>query len=488
MQRLSAFTGHLAACVLYSSSLFSLLVPFAAAKDQLTGHCFTAISIAFLALMSCPLAAWSVNTGQQSPCEIVSSVYGSCSNNTSGTISPTSPEDSFVPVASNATLCTCSWASYNLLSACTFCATESPSLVSWDTWIKNCDGLTSTTTYFPWDSGIRLPSNAAIIPYYASSNPSSYPSATFDESVASAISAASRPNLNGSPLPSTSSSSDSSSSSTPVGPIVGGVVGGTVLLLLLCGFFFFIIYRKRRRAAQFPSKMIPPILNGPPFAVATRGSTTRAPLAPSGYPQTSAAMSTSPYAIQSNHVRNVHSVTSLQSLNIVSPTSAGHAMALSPHIAPILSPVSDAADVITPFLTTQPSRPGTPDRKSAQSHGEPAHERAASPQSQRSRMNPPPYTPSSPTSSDHARTGSNSSRRLSVMRHFTREGGSGDMTINSVMGQKRTHSPRMHSGTSAESARSESTTRSASDNGRSIRTALERTTTTAASSSRRPAV
>ncbi|KAG1814371.1 uncharacterized protein BJ212DRAFT_368571 [Suillus subaureus] len=120
--------------------------------------------------MSCPLAAWSVNTGQQSPCEIVSSVYGSCSNNTSGTISPTSSEDSFVPVASNATLCTCSWASYNLLSACTFCATESPSLVSWDTWIKNCDGLTSTTTYFPWDSGIRLPSNAAIIPYYASSN------------------------------------------------------------------------------------------------------------------------------------------------------------------------------------------------------------------------------------------------------------------------------------------------------------------------------
>ncbi|KAG2342666.1 hypothetical protein BDR05DRAFT_338780 [Suillus weaverae] len=238
--------------------------------------------------------------------------------------------------------------------------------------------------------------------------------------------------------------------------------------------------------------MTPHIWNGSHFAVATKDSTTRAPLAPSGYPQTSAAMSTTPYAIQSNHIRSVSSVTSLRSLHVVSPTSAGHSMPfspLAPPIAPVLSPVGDAADVITPFLATQPSsRPGTPDRKSAQSHGETAHERAASPQSQRSRMNPPPYTPSSPTSSNHTHTGSNSSRRLSVIRHFRREGGSGNTTINSAMGQRRTHAPRMHSGTSAESARSDSTSASLGDNGRSIRTALERTTTTAASSSRRPAV
>jgi hypothetical protein len=238
--------------------------------------------------------------------------------------------------------------------------------------------------------------------------------------------------------------------------------------------------------------MTPPIWNGSHFAVATKDSTTRTPLAPSGYPQTSAAMSTSPYAIQSNHIRNVPSVTSLHSLNIGPPSSAGHTIPfspLAPPITPVLSPIGDAADVITPFLATQSSsRPGTPDRKSAQNHGELAHERAASPQSQRSRMNPPPYTPSSPTSSNHTRTGSNATRRLSVMRHFRREGGSGDTTISSVMGQRRTHAPRMHSRTSAESAASNSTTASMSDNGRSMRTALERTTTTAASSSRRPAV
>ncbi|KAG1746905.1 hypothetical protein EDB19DRAFT_1951015 [Suillus lakei] len=339
--------------------------------------------------MSCPQAPWSMNTMKQSPCAVVQQVDNSCGN-MYGTISPPSSEDLFIPTGSNVTLCTC-----------------------WDEWIKNCAGLTSTTTYFPWDSGKRLPLNATIIPYYASYNPGSYPNGIFNETVAYGISTANKADLNGSILSSTSSSS--SSSTTPVGPIVGGVVGGTVLLLLLCGFLFFIICRKRRRAAQLPPKMTPPIWNGSHFAVATKDSTTRTPLAPSGYPQTSAPMSTSPYAIRSNHIRNVPSVTSLHSLHIASPTSTGHALPLSPLaplIAPVLSPVSDAADVITPFLATQPSsRPGTPDGKSAQSHGEPMPERATSPQSQRSRMNPPPYTPSSPTSSSHARTGSNSSRR-----------------------------------------------------------------------------
>lgn len=432
--------------------------------------------------MTCPL--WSMNTNGQSPCDIVAQVYISCPDTTYVTITPSSSDDSFVPVGSNATKCTCSWASYNLLSACMFCVTGSPSLVSWDAWIKNCAGYTSTTTYFPWDSGIRLPSNdTQIIPYYASYNPGNYPSETFDESVASDYSDASKPGLTGEPLPSTSSSSSSSSSSASVGPIVGGIIGGIVLLLLLCGFFFFIICRKRRRAAQFPH-----IWNGSHLAVATKDSTTRVPLAPSGYPQTSAAMSTSPYTIQPNHIRSAPSVASLHSLHIASPTSAGHAMSFSPLAspdAPVLIPVSDVADVITPFLTTQPStRLGTPNKKGAtRSHGEPAHEPPASQQSPRSRMNPPPYTPSSPTSSTHSRAGSNTSRRLDVMRHLRRASGSGDATIASVMGQKKTHAPKMHSATSVESSIS-----GVSDNGRNIRTTLERTTTTAASSSRRPAV
>lgn len=356
-----------------------------------------------------------------------------------------------------------------------FCATGSPSLVSWDTWITNCNGSTSTTTYFPWDEGIRLPSNASIIPYYASYDPANYSNGTFVESTAEDYSDTGRGNVNGSPIsnPSSSSSSPSSSSSsaTPIGSIVGGVVGGMVLLLLLCGFCFFIICRKRRRAAQFPHKMTLPTMNG--------------------YPQTSAAMSTSSYAIQSNNIPNGPSVTSLHSLHIASPTSTVRPMPVSPlapPITPVLSPVGDAADVITPFLATQPSRPSTSDRKNAESYGEPAQERAMSPQSQRSRMNPPPYTPSSPTSSRHSRTGSNSSRRLSVMRHFRREGGPGDTSIQSAMGQRRMHAPRMHSSTSAESARSDSTAASASDNRRNVKTTLERTTTTAASSSRRPVV
>lgn len=406
---------------------------------------------------------------------------------TYGAISSSSSEESFIPAGSNVTPCTCCWASYNLFSACISCSPNSPSFVSWNTWTENCGNMTSTTTYFPWDSGFRIPSNTTI-PYYASTNPSNYSNGIFDENFASNLGGQGKPDLTGSPLPSTSSVSSSSSSTASAGAIAGGVIGGIVLLLLFCGFFLFIICRKRKRAAHFPSKMTPSTWNGSHFAVATKDMN-RAPLAPSGYPQTSAQMSTSPYAIYSNHTHGVPSTTSLHSVRITSPTSPGHATMplspISPSVAPILLPINDAADVITPFLATQPSsRPATPDRKGAQGSAEPTTERCTSPQTQRSRMNPPPYSPTSPTSSSHVRTGSSSSRRFSFRRHMAKESGSGpSTTINSVTSQRRTHAPKMRSAGSAESAMTNSTTASVSDNGagRSIRTALERTTTSAAS-------
>ncbi|KAG1741803.1 uncharacterized protein EDB91DRAFT_1081605 [Suillus paluster] len=420
--------------------------------------------------MACSLAPWSMNQEGQTPCEVVQMLDNSCSY-TYTTIPSSSSEDSFIPAGSNVTSCSCCWASYNLLSACMYCSSGSPSLVSWNTWTHNCGSLTSTSTYFPWDSGIRLPSNTSI-PYYAVYNPSTYSNGIFDVNIASPSGGQSKPDVMGAPLSSTSSVSSSSSSTAPVGAIAGGVIGGIVLLLLLCGFLFFIIYRKRKRATSSPPKMTPLTRNGSHFAVPTR-DTSRAPLAPSGYPQTSAPMSTSPYTHQSNHTRGVSSMTSLQSLRITSPISSGHATMspLSPPVIPTSSPINDAADVITPFLATQPlNRPTTPDRKNAQGSADPTPERSTSPQTiTPRRMNPPAYTPTSPTSPSHVRPGS-------------RKGsGSGDTTINSVTNQRRMRASRMHSGGSADSTMSISTTASVG-----IRTALERTTTSAAS--RGPAV
>ncbi|KAG0703451.1 hypothetical protein DFH29DRAFT_998450 [Suillus ampliporus] len=183
--------------------------------------------------MSCP--SWSMNNEGQSPCEVVLEVDNSCGY-TYGAISSSSSEESSIPAGSNVTPCTCCWASYNLFSACMFCSSNSPSLVSWNTWTENCGNKTSTTTYFPWDSGFRIPSNTTI-PYFASINPSSYSNGIFDENFASNLGGQSKPDLTGSPLPSTSSSSVSSSSSSTasVGAIAGGVIGGIVLRLLFCG-------------------------------------------------------------------------------------------------------------------------------------------------------------------------------------------------------------------------------------------------------------
>ncbi|KAG1874313.1 hypothetical protein F4604DRAFT_738478 [Suillus subluteus] len=119
------------------------------------------------ACISCP--SWTMNMKNQTPCDVVQEVDKGCSS-TYATISPPPSEQAFIPGGSNVTACTCSWASYNLFSACMFCASSSPSLVSWDEWTANCStNLTSTSTYFPSYAGVTLPSNTSI-PCYAGYN------------------------------------------------------------------------------------------------------------------------------------------------------------------------------------------------------------------------------------------------------------------------------------------------------------------------------
>lgn len=184
----------------------------------------------------------------QTPCEVVQEVDNGCSY-TFAAISPPPSEQALVPGGSNVTACTCSWASYNLFSACMFCTSSSPSLVSWDEWTDNCPtNLTSTTTYFPSYAGVTLPSNTSI-PCYAGYNPRSWPNGTFSAVAASDIAAMSHSDLTGATGSCTSSSS---SHKTPVGAIAGGVVGGALLLLLVCGCVLFVAHRRRRRAKSSP--------------------------------------------------------------------------------------------------------------------------------------------------------------------------------------------------------------------------------------------
>ena len=270
-----------------------------------------------------------------------------------------------------------------------------------------------------------------------------------------------KPDVTGGPVPSsTSPSSGSSSNSSATPAIIGGIVGGVVLLLLFCGFFLFFFCRNRY-------------------------------LAQLGFTKAVVQMSTSPYA---NEMTGVPSATNLSSHRIASPTSQGHTVPVSfiPHPDLPTSPlITDAADVISPFHAQSPNPANTSrNEKNAPNTTESIPDRATSPQSQRSRMNPPPYTPASPTSS-HGRRGSSASRRFSMSRHLREGGGSGDTTIRSVIGnQKRRRTQRMPTDGSMDSNWSMATTASVGNNGagQSIRTLLERTTTSADSSSRGPAV
>ncbi|KAG2031904.1 hypothetical protein BDR03DRAFT_82449 [Suillus americanus] len=198
------------------------------------------------ACISCP--SWTMNMKNQTPCDVVQEVDKGCSS-TYAAISPPPSEQALIPGGSNMTACTCSWASYNLFSACMFCASSSPSLVSWDKWTANCPtNLTSISTYFPSYAGVTLPSNTSI-PCYAGYNPRSWPNGTFSAVAASDIAAISHSDLTGA---AGSCASSSSSHKTPVGAIVGGVVGGAFLLLLVCGCVLFVTHRRRRRAKPSP--------------------------------------------------------------------------------------------------------------------------------------------------------------------------------------------------------------------------------------------
>lgn len=121
--------------------------------------------------------------------------------------------------------------------------------MSWDEWTVNCPtNLTSTTSYFPSNAGVTLPSNTSI-PCYAGYNPRSWPNGTFSAVAASDIAAISYSDLTGA---AGSCAPSSSSHKTPVGAIAGGVVGGAVLLLLVCGCVLFVTLRRRRRAKSSP--------------------------------------------------------------------------------------------------------------------------------------------------------------------------------------------------------------------------------------------
>ncbi|KAF9221273.1 hypothetical protein BS17DRAFT_271942 [Gyrodon lividus] len=94
--------------------------------------------------MASNCSAWMESQEGQSPYTTAQLVGQLC--NSGYTVSSTNfQENQYIPNNTTANACTCSWASYNLLSACAVCAGQ-VQLTSWSTWIANCGSFVSSTT------------------------------------------------------------------------------------------------------------------------------------------------------------------------------------------------------------------------------------------------------------------------------------------------------------------------------------------------------
>ncbi|KAG2101810.1 uncharacterized protein F5147DRAFT_295966 [Suillus discolor] len=177
--------------------------------------------------------SWMDNSQGYSPCTTVAYVEAPCYENNYD--QPILLNDTFynLPNSSNANACYCSWSSYNLMMACTLCQGVSTSSVSeWPAWAAGCPTNQNwTQEYYP--SGYVLTGDVSI-PYWATTNPSTWTYETFNildanatyQKNSSSITPGASSLSSGSGSSPSSSSSNSSSKSTDVGAIVGGTIGG----------------------------------------------------------------------------------------------------------------------------------------------------------------------------------------------------------------------------------------------------------------------
>ncbi|KAG5717297.1 hypothetical protein E4T56_gene15446, partial [Termitomyces sp. T112] len=180
---------------------------------------------------------WTDNENNISPCVLAATVYGTCAGST-WVLRPLDSGTHYDPPAGDlVNQCSCSWAAYNLVSACTVCQGFEQSVLTWPFYATNCSGQTSNQ-YFP--STQALPDDIGI-PFYAANNPTTWNDQRFNIEQAREIHDQGHHDVVQS-LP-------QKSSSPPVGAIVGGVIGGLAVIAIACGLAFYMYRKKHKQTA-----------------------------------------------------------------------------------------------------------------------------------------------------------------------------------------------------------------------------------------------
>lgn len=240
------------------------------------------------------------------------------------------------------------------------------------------------------------------------------------------------PDVTGGPLPTSTSSTAaaSSASSVSVGAIVGGVIGAIAIIIIGGLIVFWAMRRRRRQRAHTTPAGVSSYNDYQPVTMLGPSIRNLNPVHPSTFWNTSG----SPGPISPRITPSVRSATSIAATSLlVSPISSG----FSSHGQNMAQPLTDAADMISPFLAMSPTRQmdrsntSPPTSKAAEA----LSERAMAASAQRGRLNPPPYSAASvePGSSEGASTGA---ERTSKKKEKKRNGSLSGMTTYS--GHSRT--------------------------------------------------
>ncbi|KAJ7022970.1 hypothetical protein C8F04DRAFT_970860 [Mycena alexandri] len=348
---------------------------------------------------------WATSSQGSTPCLLTAYVWGSCF--TGNWDVPQLPQGSSYtnPNATTANDCTCSWAAYNLISACTACQGFDSAIANWAGYSQSCGGF-ETDTYFP--SNITLPTGTAI-PFWAGTDPRSWNDARFDTAQAKLIAQEHKPDFVQGQTP-----PDAKKSKPPVGAIAGGVVGGVAVLVIGAAIAFWFVRKRNRDHAELAGETsthpyIRPQIHGRSVSDVS-GKSILTPQSMSVIQRPGTIYTTA---------GTIHTRTG--SAHSLLPYGSGYTSPVRVMSPPLTSQLVSREDVIEPFTLrpTSPLAPGMTRKPSEttmattyNNHEVPVGAFIASSEgsSERTRLNPPAYSPyispaSSPEPGDPTPTG-----------------------------------------------------------------------------------
>ncbi|KAG2024031.1 hypothetical protein CC2G_001629 [Coprinopsis cinerea AmutBmut pab1-1] len=193
-----------------------------------------------------PEFIWANSARGKSPCRMAAEVIAPCHGGRWFIPSlPPSGGERFYrydqPKGDEANTCSCSWAAYNLISACTACQGSPQSVRLWSDYKLFCPSQAlNNDRYYPSDV---LPPDDVAIPYWATTDPTTWIGDWWTTKAAKSIWSSGKADV-------VLAQENRKATQRPIGIIVGGVVGGLLVLIAGIALAFFLLRNHRKKVAK----------------------------------------------------------------------------------------------------------------------------------------------------------------------------------------------------------------------------------------------